>query len=292
MPMLTCSQEEGPRRPVAVKMVSNRKGTFYRERSMLVRLANGHRSTPHLAQLLATFETPGKLGVNGGKTHYFMFEKAEYNLRQFWKQHPVPILDEGSLGRWVAKQCLGLIEALHIIHEFKPGPRGDDPGNRTHGLHGDIKPENILYFHNWKGYHDPRGLLQITDFGLSSFHGTVSANNIPGAANAYYYSPPEATALLRVSQSLDIWMMGCLFMELLTWLVEGSRGLTEFRHRRKDKGEALLWNSDYCFYQVREEADPACTTISISEAVMKVGAPGACFRPTQKQKHSLLLIIK
>jgi serine/threonine protein kinase len=266
-------------RQVAVKAVRNTYGSFERERKMLVRLARVDQQTPHLSRLLATFETTSAHNLYHGAQFYFMFPKAEYNLWEFWKNNPPPAHDNchpdtGRLARWVAKQCLGLAQALHGIHEHKPGKDDDDPDSRNNGFHGDLKPQNILYVTDWAGYDEPFGLLQIADFGLSNFYGSISIENVQDRRAPHYTNPPEAATLLRASKPLDIWAIGCIFLEFLTWLTQGYQGLRKFRHERKKKEDASPFTPDYAFYQVREvavnEPHGSTTVFSVSEKVLEV----------------------
>lgn len=94
--------------------------------------------------------------------------------------------DKTSLSRWVAKQCHGLAEGLSQFHQFQ-GHAGDDHP-RPRGMHGDIKPNNTLWYKNWLMENDRCGIAQsepgtaleilpIADFGLSNFYYTGSVYN-------------------------------------------------------------------------------------------------------------------
>jgi len=56
---------------------------------------------------------------------------------------------------WIAQQCYGLVGGLCTIHESE---REEDD---RYGIHGDIKPGNILYFSPEKG---PRELGSLKIF--------------------------------------------------------------------------------------------------------------------------------
>lgn len=108
-----------------------------------------------------------------------------------------------------------------IIHECPPdsGVTTNDETDglalqRTNGRHGDIKPENILWFQSHEcndGRNIDRGKFVISDFGLTEFHrdetGLVSPMNI---AMSPTYSAPEYEVSETISQSFDIWSMGCV----------------------------------------------------------------------------------
>ncbi|KAF4894121.1 putative cyclin-dependent kinase 8 [Colletotrichum viniferum] len=119
-----------------------------------------------------------------------------------------------------------LASGLSAIHEYTDQ---DDTGT-THepiyGRHGDIKPENILLFRPSEQEH---GTLAIADFGLGVFNSRRSRSNLPSKDIAFTltYRPPESAIQdAKVSRSWDIWTLGCVYAELVTWLL-GGWNLTE-----------------------------------------------------------------
>ncbi|KAI0599392.1 hypothetical protein F4775DRAFT_583271 [Biscogniauxia sp. FL1348] len=257
---------DGPSRAIAVKKLqSTVREDFQKERRMLVRLTP--HTTQHLSKLLATFETPYTSGDMPFRNYYLIFEWADMSLRDLWNRDHPTIIEQDVLSQWVAQQCQGLAEALDIIHEFKAHRRRSDIESRTHGFHGDIKPENILWYSNWKGCDYSFGVLQITDFGLSSFHNTATALDIKARMLDHTYSPPESILARRISQSLDIWTLGCLFLEFAAWLGKGIRGVDEFEEARMTKQSLTGWEAA-TFYTVEQVQGQ--TSVAINEEVINV----------------------
>ncbi|KAI5918598.1 kinase-like domain-containing protein [Camillea tinctor] len=253
-------------RAIAVKKLqSTVLEDFINERRMLVRLTPN--TTQHLSKLLATFETPYTSGNTPYHNYYLMFEWADMSLLDLWKRGHPTIIEQCTLSQWVAQQCQGLAKALDIIHEFKTHKSKSDPETRTHGFHGDIKPENILWYSNWEGCGHPFGVLQITDFGLSSFHNTTTAIDIKARMLDHVYSPPESKLARRISQSLDIWTLGCLFLDFAAWLADGMRGFDNFEGARMKEQFVKGWK-EAAFYAV-EEKIPGQTTVAINEKVIE-----------------------
>lgn len=134
---------------------------------------------------------------------------------------------------WIMQQCYGIVDAVAFIHN--PGvlnPQGDP----VFGRHGDIKPENILWF---KKRLDSGGMgaLVLSDLGLAAIHRDKSRSNIPGhdIPATPNYRPPECNMDGEkgfISRSFDIWTLGCLFLELLVWLLNGWQGRQDFREDR------------------------------------------------------------
>jgi serine/threonine protein kinase len=124
----------------------------------------------------------------------------------------------------------GIASALSSIHNFTVTyPLSvDGPGNvrlqkdaklsvekseELYGRHGDIKPENILWFQETPDTDDEAGILQIADFGLGRFHGRESRSNVhpDGVVGSPTYEPPECKLHRPVSRAYDIWSLGYLY---------------------------------------------------------------------------------
>jgi len=175
----------------------------------------------HLVTLLATFTFRAQ--------YYFLFPYADYALDQYWqKRLPRPDRNIETI-RWVAKQCSGIMAAMDTIHDPKHLHHLKVKG---YGMHGDIKPDNILWFNCTS---DPKGILVVSDLGLASFHRETSRSNIPNKdiPKVPGYRPPECDIKGGTfSRAYDIWTLGCLFLELLTWLLGGWEYVNEFSKKR------------------------------------------------------------
>lgn len=117
----------------------------------------------------------------------------------------------------------GLSSALRAVHEFF----SDDL--QAIGCHHDLKPSNILI--------DGENLL-LADFGLSRFKDVSENSNSLFRGGVGDYIAPECEELEgdfnvgHVRRSSDIWSFGCILLEILTYMVKGSRGVQSFRERR------------------------------------------------------------
>jgi serine/threonine protein kinase len=200
---------------------------------MLIKIAKRRHS--HLIQLLTTYTLGGE--------YHFLFPWADANLRKLWKNKGLPPFNEQKY-LWTLQQMRGLASALQVIHEYEfpeayaplvegqltvgrfriSGVKQTDP---KYGRHGDLKPENILFF-------EATGNLQITDLGLGQFHGVKSRSKIAaeGIGGSPTYIPPEILLKEPVSRAYDIWSLGCVFLEFITWLVEGGEAVYSFADNR------------------------------------------------------------
>ncbi|CAN9091263.1 unnamed protein product [Alternaria alternata] len=118
-------------------------------------------------------------------------------------------------------------------------PSGDvlpEDKKRTHGRHGDIKPENILWFKDTtrRFSTDNLGKLTISDLGSTEFHGTLSREVQASAAGGFTptYKSPEFDDKKRVQPGSGIWSFGCVLFQFVVWYVLGWQGVDEFSKRR------------------------------------------------------------
>jgi serine/threonine protein kinase len=132
-------------------------------------------------------------------------------------------------------------------------------GEEKYGRHGDIKAGNLLWFKE-------ENVLKITDFGLERFHGRDSRSGIDPrkVAGILTYKPPEYTIGKSVSRVYDIWSMGCLYLEFITWLMAGNDKIEEFANAR-GKPRAYPEVSDDNFFTVINEYQE----VEVSEGVVQ-----------------------
>ncbi|CAI9632475.1 hypothetical protein GT037_010222 [Alternaria burnsii] len=213
----------------------SRRKAYNREVAAYKRLNSiKHR---HIVRLLATYEHHDRL--------HMIFPWADGNLFQFWKDRFPNLSDlprNQVLAKWMIHQFLGLADGLNRIHEsdtsLAPGDLKPEDKKRTHGRHGDIKPENILWFKNPTGGSsiDKLGDLMISDLGSTEFHGTRSQEVQANAAGGFTptYKSPEFDIMERVRPESDIWSFGCVLFQFVVWYVLGWQGVQEFSDRRKE----------------------------------------------------------
>ncbi|RFN43100.1 kinase-like protein [Fusarium flagelliforme] len=175
----------------------------------------------------------------------------------------------------LSRECKGMAEGLNIIHEPPPDQSDDyayeaalQPSHRqshssqSYGRHGDIKPENILWFRN--GPNTNISVLEIADFGLTRFHNRRSLSNISpvGMGNSPTYRAPEfdmPDGLL--SRSYDIWALGCVYLEFLTWYFMGWKGVMEFSTLREYKRNNLEADDAYFELTGAPETGNICSKV-------------------------------
>lgn len=193
------------------------------------------QSERHLIKLLLTFQH--------GERCYLLFEWADGNLEEFWESHKVDAMSDS----WALKQCLGVATALKRIHgtaTWQEEERkrlaletGGKP-QRDWGRHGDIKPRNILWF---KSHGDEHHHLVISDLGLTQFHSELTKSAVPVSRIGGFtqaYRPPEMDLGRGISQSYDIWSLGCVLLEFCLWYCLDANAINIFLDRRAVEDES------------------------------------------------------
>ncbi|KAL1613620.1 hypothetical protein SLS54_010419, partial [Diplodia seriata] len=249
---------------VAIKKLRyHDKAEFDRERSILVDLEDKNNS--HLVKLLFSYEYKGN--------YHLVFMRAAGNLRDYWEQHPSPHFDLNTV-RWSLRQMRGIARGLGVVHNFTFNDKALPSTEKTEmttpqgkavmsvmekevkfGRHGDLKPENILYFPNNDG-----GTCQITDFGLGRFHGRETRTKAAPYTifSSPTYEPPECHIFLPVSRAYDLWSLGCLYLEWVSWMLKGWEAIDVFSQNRVEEsfilnGEGKI--SDDYFWSLRMQGN-------------------------------------
>ncbi|KAF3007577.1 hypothetical protein E8E13_007329 [Curvularia kusanoi] len=190
---------------------------FNKEVNMLNRFA--HLRHNHIVRLLASWTGPR----NSIREHCLLFPLARYDLDLYWEKNSI----EDTNIRWVAKQVLGMADALKSIHD---SPSEFLQPQRQYGRHGNLTPENILWYDS---SHDELGILVIADLGESAVDsaGNQSFVDIP-RITPRYKAPEYDIEGGVISRASDIWSFGCVLLEFVCWCLEGQNGRQAFDSER------------------------------------------------------------
>lgn len=240
---------------------------FASEVEMLKRF-NGHVH-PNFVTLLATFTYQDR--------NHLIFPWAECDLYSYWEHNGAPSTSGDFL--WLSEQILGLATALNLIHN----PSLKDVSTGEYGRHGDVKPENILWF---KSTHDTRGIFVITDLGLSSMNSDKSRSNVPNNAVAFSvtYRPPEVDIEHGyISRSSDIWSLGCMFLEMISWMLGGWESVKSFSLARVAPS-TMGFNTDNFFDMLQVEDSEAVDEDATGEESTETGSKSRVSQFTVKKQ--------
>ncbi|RWA12838.1 hypothetical protein EKO27_g2246 [Xylaria grammica] len=156
---------------------------------------------------------------------YLIFPWATHDLNSYWaRSNPTPDASSVQLVQWICKQSWQLSDAVSHIHNLDEENKTSQEEHR-YERHGDLKPENILWYKSREGF----GNLVIADMGLRKTPRFEGRTYIQDKAIAMRrYRPPEAEyADGLIDQTVDIWALGCTFLEFLIWLHRGRNLLEE-----------------------------------------------------------------
>ncbi|KAF4448954.1 kinase-like protein [Fusarium austroafricanum] len=197
----------------AVKRFTADDAAFDQERAALARFSHPNPGHENLIQLLFSYELQS--------VRYLVFPCAEGDLEDYWKDHGCDPSSPQQL-TWMIQQCHGLASGLAKVHNHFSWPRHSRyHKSQNQGRHGDIKPKNILFFDDIT---DSHGRLVVADFTLMRFHSpNTDYTRIKDVNYSQTYRPPEKAAQddSQVSQKYDIWTLGCVFLEFITWHLLG-----------------------------------------------------------------------
>ncbi|KAF7531118.1 hypothetical protein G7054_g9174 [Neopestalotiopsis clavispora] len=198
------------------KMHSNDYNAFRAEIHVLEKFSASREGHEHLIRLLAAIEH--------GDSYYLLFPWAQGNLADLWQRFEASPESPDDT-EWLIKQCLGITNGLQRIHQYRSslgGHSGDRDRSlgKNKGTHGDVKAENILFF-------DPlqqEELLSskhivVSDFGLTRFREQSQGSRPLGWSMTY--RAPELDLQYKTSRKYDVWSLGCVSLEFISWFLLG-----------------------------------------------------------------------
>ncbi|KAK3392552.1 kinase-like domain-containing protein [Sordaria brevicollis] len=201
----------------------------------------------HLIKLLTTFSVEE---ADGSKTFYLVFPWAEGTLWDYWERRNLKgKLDRLSRTPWMARQCYELARALMCVHnertqhllQYPDLPSGKQ---ELYGRHGDIKAENVLYF-------EGNNSLVLSDFGLGRLYTKYSRSAADPKTlekSATYRAPEFDLTNVFISRASDIFSLGCMYLEFLTWYLMGYEAVSDqFPEYRTEMDNIWGFESDTFF---------------------------------------------
>lgn len=122
----------------------------------------------------------------------------------------------------------GLCSAVGAVHRFV----SSRDNLELIGCHHDLKPSNVLI---------EGSTFLLADFGLSRFKSTTQTSETPSKTVHAYYTAPEYSVVRSdderpmVRRSSDVWSLGCIIAEVVTYMMRGSKGVDDFEESRRFK---------------------------------------------------------
>ncbi|KAK4184881.1 hypothetical protein QBC35DRAFT_37967 [Podospora australis] len=295
-PGLSLNSESTKKGCFAVKRLrSQDPAAFKREVEVLRKFSKQEvEGRHHLITLLATYVYQ--------EQYHLIFPLAESNLSVYWRDNTSPINNDITTVRWMAEQCRGLASSLASIHQYNrtdtdtfslfpgcnlaklttidhrtslnaghdaPGSIAIGPPRMVFCRHGDIKPENILWFSSPPGM----GTLKITDFGTADFMLQDNVPRTPEIPKTHMYEAPEACLVFTtgiIGTSSDIWSLGCVYLEFIAWLLGGWDGIDRFLDERlAQDNEVLSTVHTGTFFYIKKEINSNHFRAEVKDSVLK-----------------------
>jgi serine/threonine protein kinase len=234
---------------------------FHAEVDMLKRFGAGARKTStnpqdrtyqHLITLLGTYSI--------GSSFFFIFPGVECSLEDYLARTPAPLVprlrlrllqsSDAATMRWLSEQILGLTAAVNLMHS-ESGLLGGGLGTPAkYARHGDLNMENIHWLKSKANY---RGTLVIGDLGPVDVYGGHSYSGIPDEKpyHASIYCAPEYKIMdAGISRAYDIWSLGCIFLEIITWALGGNEERARFLQTRSEADRS--WFETNVFFHTKQ----------------------------------------
>lgn len=129
----------------------------------------------------------------------------------------------------------GLCSAIYAVHQFASSSHTLE----LIGCHHDLKPANVLV---------EGSTFVLADFGLSRFKDASELSATPSRTVHRYYTPPECwrpdnrAEKPIIHRSSDIWSLGCIIAEVVTYMLGGVEGVEEFERQRAFEEGSIIQN--------------------------------------------------
>lgn len=127
--------------------------------------------------------------IHTNKKLILVFEYIDYDLKKF-----LQTFDKGIDLKIVKGLLYQLVKGIAHCHQMRV-------------LHRDLKPQNLLV--------SKEGVLKLADFGLARAFGIPVKNYTNEVVTLWYRAPDILLGSKNYSTSIDIWSIGCIFVEML-----------------------------------------------------------------------------
>jgi len=127
--------------------------------------------------------------IHTNKKLILVFEFIDYDLKKFLQS-----FDKGIDIKVVKSLLYQLVRGIAHCHQMRV-------------LHRDLKPQNLLV--------SKEGVLKLADFGLARAFGIPVKNYTNEVVTLWYRAPDILLGSKNYSTSIDIWSIGCIFVEML-----------------------------------------------------------------------------
>ncbi|PMD49796.1 kinase-like protein [Hyaloscypha bicolor E] len=193
---------------------------------------------PNISELLGCYTYRG--------IHSFIFPRAKGGDLHKFLRSPLPdaFIDNSSFLLALA----GLASAVASVHNFV----AEELPLAYIGCHHDLKAANILVDGN---------RFILADFGLARFKPPFESSATPAKVRHGFSIAPECQTLDNtfelhlVHRSSDIWSLGCIMLDVVTYMLKGPDGVASFESKR----EFQIGQFEYAYYHKGSKPNPVVT---------------------------------
>ncbi|CRK17246.1 hypothetical protein BN1723_005234 [Verticillium longisporum] len=170
----------------------------------------------HIIPLLTTFEV-ASIG------RFLLFPCADGDLDFMWRMKS-GLRQRTETTTWMARELYNLTQALANLHGMGQGT----PDDTSLSIHGDLSSTNILWFSEGDTDCLSYSRLVIADFGYAHIGLPRKPGDKELQMGARTYRSPEADMPHSdITSAVDIWSLGCMFLEFATWQLLGWDAVEE-----------------------------------------------------------------
>jgi serine/threonine protein kinase len=196
-----------------------------------------------------------------------IYELAKSNLEEFMQKTPFSGDNTALNNAWLIKQMCGLAGALRAVHTQKVDdnnrlgvPTASEIQTRSGYIH-DIKPDNILVFL----YEESVYWFRLSDFSCAKvvdFIASISGQHVNSHCTTSKtgtpdFRPPESMkAKAKTSRPYDLWSLGCVYLELMVWFLQGYPSLEAFREDRRGFAKPNGVEDEAFYFTIEVNANP------------------------------------
>ncbi|KAG7047599.1 protein kinase domain-containing protein [Colletotrichum scovillei] len=222
-----CDGSKGKRYRFALKQFeAAKKDHFFNERQMFRNLKN----QDGMIQYIGWFKGFEPDNEGGFKEYYnIVLELAAFDFYTAIQEESPPISVAEISDFWQAmSEISGALASIHTV---------EIDGREYLTWHGDIKPQNILRVNDRFKLADPgEASMQLKTTSITE------PQKVKSAGGTRTYAAPEKAAFLDgfsqkkpdVSQTSDVWSLGCVFSIAATYVVLGQQGVLIFNQLRRE----------------------------------------------------------
>ena len=214
-----------------------------------------------------------------------------------------PGLRKNSRSNSFEKERPNSLNRSQALHRRQSNPQvkhtamllGDETTRiERYGLHGNLNPRNVLWYDDPdRKINELKGTLMISNFGQPETSSQASRSRQFSVARTGTYHPPECDIQPHmIRQSYDIWCLGCVYLEFVTWILGGEKLLRIFSRRRRTVDAYLSYKETDAFFQLVNNPENGNLEAMVKLSVTKVRGFFPCCSQSSRLHTNVALVYR